>query len=109
MPPREFLLKYSEKSRSSIRSAYFALKFFHENVLKQKFDENIPLAKNKGKLPIVLNKDEINKMFESTLNLKHGLVLMFFYYTGIRLNELVNIKWEDINFQRHNQSENCER
>ena len=26
LAPREFLLKYSEKSRSSIRSAYFALK-----------------------------------------------------------------------------------
>ena len=97
---RDFLLKYSEKSRSSIRSVYFALKFFHENVLKQKFDENIPRAKNKSKLPVVLNKEEINKMFESTINLKHRLVLMFLYYTGIRLNELVNLKWEDIDFQR---------
>ena len=100
LQPREFLLKYAEKSRSSIRSVYFALKFFHENVLKQKFDENIPLAKNKGKLPIVLNKNEINKMFESTINLKHKLILMFLYYTGIRLNEIVNLKWEDIDFQR---------
>ncbi len=100
LSPREFLLKYSDKSRSYIRSAYFALKFFHEAVLNQKFDEKIPLAKNKGKLPIVLNKDEVNKMFESTLNLKHRLVLMFLYYTGIRLNEIVNIKWEDTDFQR---------
>ena len=100
LSPREFLLKYSDKSRSYMRSAYFALMFFHENVLRQKFDEGIPLAKNKTKLPIVLNKDEVNKMFESTLNLKHRLVLMFLYYTGIRLNELVNIKWEDIDFQR---------
>ena len=61
--PREFLLRYTEKSRSSIRSAYFALKFFYENVLRQKFDERIPLAKNKGKLPIVLNKEEVNRLF----------------------------------------------
>ncbi len=100
LAPREFLLKYSDKSRSYMRSAYFALKFFHENVLKQKFDEKIPLAKNKGKLPVVLNKDEINKMFESTMNLKHKLVLMFLYYTGIRLSEIVNLKWDDIDFQR---------
>ena len=98
--PREFLLKYSDKSRSYMRSAYFALKFFHENVLKQKLDEDLPLAKNKGKLPVVLNKDEITKMFESTINLKHRLVLMFLYYSGIRANELVNLKWEDIDFQR---------
>ena len=100
LSPREFLLKYADKSRSSIRSVYFALKFFYENVLSQKFDEKIPLAKNKGKLPVVLNKDEVNKMLESTLNLKHRLVLMFLYYTGIRLNEVVNLKWEDIDFKR---------
>jgi len=98
--PREFLLKNSDKSRSTMRSAYFALKFFHEYVLSQKFDEKIPLAKNKGKLPIVLNKDEIMSMFESTINLKHRLVLMFLYYTGIRVSEIVNLKWEDIDFQR---------
>ncbi|MBI2653581.1 tyrosine-type recombinase/integrase [Candidatus Woesearchaeota archaeon] len=100
LSPREFLLKYSDKSRSYMRSAYFALKFFHENVLNKKFDEKIPLAKNKGKLPVVLNKDEVNKLFESTLNIKHRLVLMFFYYSGIRANEIVNLKWEDIDFQR---------
>ena len=97
---REFLLEYADKSRSSIRSTYFALKFFYENVLRQKFDENIPLAKNKGKLPIVLSKEEVSRMLESTLNLKHRLVLMFLYYTGIRLNEIVNLRWEDMDFQR---------
>lgn len=100
LAPREFLLKHSDKSRSYMRSAYFALKFFHESVLKQKLDEDLPLAKNKGKLPVVLNKGEINKMFESTMNLKHKLVLMFLYYSGIRANELVSLKWEDIDFQR---------
>ena len=98
--PREFLLKYVEKSRSSIRSVYFALKFFYENVLGQKFDERIPLAKNKSKLPVVLNKDEVNNMLEATVNLKHRLVLMFLYYTGIRLNEVINLRWEDIDFDR---------
>ena len=100
LQPREFLLEYADKSRSAIRSVYFALKFFYDNVLRQKFDENIPLAKNKGKLPVVLNKEEISNMLESTLNLKHRLVLMFLYYTGIRLNEAVNLKWEDIDFKR---------
>ena len=100
LAPREFLLKHSGKSRSYMRSAYFALKFFHEAVLSRKFDEKIPLAKNKGKLPVVLNKGEVNKMLESTLNLRHRLVLMFLYYSGIRVNEIVNLKWEDIDFQR---------
>ena len=98
--PRKFLLRYTDKSRSSIRSVYFALKFFYENVLRQKFDEQIPLAKSKGRLPIVLSKEEINSILEATLNLKHRLILMFLYYTGVRLNEVINLKWEDIDFQR---------
>ena len=56
LQPREFLLRYADKSRSAIRSADFALIFFYENVLRQKFDETIPLAKNKGKLPDDLSK-----------------------------------------------------
>ena len=91
---------YIDKSRSAIRSVYFALKFFYEHILNQKFDEKIPLAKNDGKLPIILSKEEINRMFETTLNIRHRLILMFLYYTGIRLDEIVNLKWEDIDFQR---------
>ena len=42
---REFLLTYSNKSRSTMRSVYFTLKFFHENVPNEKFDEQLPLAR----------------------------------------------------------------
>jgi len=31
--PREFLLYYTTKSKSTMRSAFFALKFFHENYI----------------------------------------------------------------------------
>jgi len=84
--PREFLLSYSNKSRSTMRSVYFALKFFHENVLNEKFDEQLPLAKSKQKLPVVLNRSEIQKLFEVTTNLKHKAVLGLLYYAGLRLN-----------------------
>ncbi len=98
--PREFLLRYTEKSRSAIRNAYFALQFFYEKVLGQLFPENIPLAKSSGKKPVVLGKDEIHRMILSTYNLKHRLLLAFLYYSGIRLDEIRNLKWEDINFER---------
>lgn len=45
---------------------YFALKFFYENVLNEKFDEKLPLAKKSLKLPLVLSREEINKMIEAT-------------------------------------------
>ena len=74
-----------------MRSAYFALKFFHENVLNTKFEEKLPLARKSLKLPLVLSKEEISKMVESTNNLKHKLVIMFLYYADLRLDEARNL------------------
>jgi site-specific recombinase XerD len=98
--PREFLLSYSNKSRSTMRSIYFALKFFYENILNEKFDEKLPLAGSKQKLPVVLNRSEIQKMFEVTTNIKHKVVLTLLYYAGLRLNEVRNLRWQDIDFDR---------
>ncbi|HEC75658.1 MAG TPA: integrase [Thermoplasmatales archaeon] len=97
---RDFLLSYSNKSRSTIRQAYFALKFFYENVLHERFNEKIPLVKKKVKLPIVLSREEISKMIEIMGNIKHRLILMFLYYAGLRLDEVVNLRWQDIDFDR---------
>ncbi|MBI2668435.1 tyrosine-type recombinase/integrase [Candidatus Woesearchaeota archaeon] len=99
--PREFLLQYTEHSNSTMRTTYFALKFFHEKILKQNFEEQLPLAKRSGKLPIVLSRDEINQIFHVTINLKHRLVLMLLYYSGIRLHEIINLSWEDFDFTRN--------
>ena len=98
--PREFLLSYSNKSRSTMRGAYFALKFFYKNVLNERFDEKLPLAKKDLKLPVVLSREEIKRMIEVTTNIKHKLVLMFLYYAGLRLDEVRNLKWQDIDFER---------
>lgn len=98
---RDFLLDHTHNSRSTVRSVYFALKFFHEQVLHQKFDESLPLAKGSTKLPSVLNREEVKGLFDVTFNLKHRLILMLLYYSGMRLNELVNIKWEDFDFERN--------
>ena len=97
---RDFLLSHSNNSNSTMRGAYFALKFFHENVLNENFNERIPLAKRSLKLPIVLSKEEICRMIETTKNLKHKLALMFLYYAGLRLSETINLKWNDIDFER---------
>ncbi len=97
---RDFLLSRSDKSRSTMRVNYFALKFYSERVLNKKFDEDIPLTKKDKKLPLVLNKKEIHKMIDVTYNLKHKLVLMFLYYAGLRLNEARNMRWTDLDFER---------
>jgi len=96
---KEFMLSKTNKSRSTLRSTYFALQFYFK-VLDQEFDEKIPLAKNRAKLPVVLNKKEVEKMIEMTTNINHKYVIMFLYYAGLRLNELVHLKDSDIDYNR---------
>jgi site-specific recombinase XerD len=98
--PRDFLLSRANKSRSTMRLYYFALKFYFEKVLGRQFECEIPLVKKDNKLPVVLNKKEILRMIEGTYNLKHKLVLMFLYYAGLRLDEARNLKWTDFDFER---------
>lgn len=97
---RDFLLKYSDKSKSTMRGVYFALKFYYENVLNRKFDERIPLAKKRLGLPEILSKEEISRMIEKTSNIKHKLVMSLLYYAGMRMSEVISIKWKDIDFDR---------
>jgi len=98
--PREFLLLYSDKSKSTMRSIYFSIKFLYENILNKNFEEKLPLARESLKLPIVLNKEEITKMIKYVNNIKHRLIIMFLYYAGLRLDEVRNLKWQDIDFNR---------
>lgn len=99
--PRTFMLDLSDRcSRSTVRSAYFSLTFFYRYVLHQPFDEGIPLAKRGGRLPTVLNREEVHSMIDSAVNVKHKVLLMLLYYGGLRLSEARSLRWEDLDFER---------
>jgi site-specific recombinase XerD len=52
------------------------------------------------KLPTVFSKDEIKKMLDLEKNVKHRLLLMLAYSSGLRVSEVVNLKREHIDFSR---------
>ncbi len=98
--PREFLLAYSDASASTMRAAYFSLKFFYNNVLREPFPEELPLAGKDAKLPVVLSRAEAKAMLSGTDNIKHRAILAALYYAGLRLSKAINLKWVDIDFDR---------
>lgn len=78
-----------------------ALKLFYSLTGKQplKF-KNIEYPRAEKKLPIVLSQEEIQRMFDACHNLKHKVILALIYSTGIRVSELINLKWEHIDRSR---------
>ena len=83
------------------RNYHSAIKKFYEICLgqKEKF-KYIPYARKDRKLPIVLSQDEVQKMFSVCENLKHKVILALLYSCGLRVSELINLRWADIDRSR---------
>jgi site-specific recombinase XerD len=74
-----------------------ALRFYYRNVLKWDVEAlQIPRARVKDKIPPVLTMAECMSIFSVVENPKHKLMLMLGYGAGLRLNEIIHLRWEDI-------------
>ena len=62
--------------------------------------QKIPYPKSEKKLPIVLSQDEVQKMFDVCENLKHKVILTLLYSCGLRVSELINLQWTNIDRSR---------
>lgn len=62
--------------------------------------QKIPYPKSEKKLPIVLSQDEVQKMFDVCDNLKHKVILALLYGCGLRVSELINLKWNNLDRSR---------
>ncbi|MGB1283775.1 MAG: tyrosine-type recombinase/integrase [Polaribacter sp.] len=78
-----------------------AIKFYFEKVKhKPKMFFNIPRPKQPSKLPKMLSKTEIKRIFNEVHNSKHLLILQLCYGMGLRVSEIVKIKIAHISSER---------
>jgi len=78
-----------------------AIKSFYEITVGMPIKlDKIPFSKKDKKLPIVLSQDEIQKMFDVCENIKHKTILALLYSVGLRVGELINLKWSNIDRSR---------
>ncbi len=96
---REFLAKIIEPNTQ--RGYHSAIKKFYEICLgqKEKF-KYIPYCRKDKKLPIVLSQQEIQRMFDVCENKKHKVILALLYSCGLRVSELINLKWQHVDRSR---------
>ncbi|MEM4755969.1 MAG: tyrosine-type recombinase/integrase [Candidatus Woesearchaeota archaeon] len=108
MKPKEYLylLIKKEKSDETIRAACFAIKFYL-SIIKKEDDEfsqvltELPNVKREKKLPIILSKQEVEMLISATKNINHRLIIQLGYSSGLRVSEIINLKWQDIDFDRN--------
>ena len=86
-------------SASSQNQAFNALLFVFRHILKKDFDgfEDIPRAKRKPYIPVVLSREEVDAVI-ARLRYPYGLIAKLLYGCGLRLSECVNLRVQDINF-----------
>jgi len=106
--PREYLLGLIDKKASdeTVRSACFAIKFYLNAIKKDSAEmqgilDNLPNVKREKKLPVILSKEEIKKLISATKNINHRLIIQIGYSAGLRVSEIINLRWEDVDFDRN--------
>tara|TARA_R110001583_G_C5605221_1_gene404851 strand:- start:23 stop:1201 length:1179 start_codon:yes stop_codon:yes gene_type:complete len=90
--------KYSISSQRQFISALKLFSVFHKDC---KID-NLELARPKKDklLPTVLSQNEVIKILQCTLNLKHRAILGLLYASGLRIGELINLELKNIDIDR---------
>jgi integron integrase len=94
-----FLAVEKRVSASSQNQAFNSLLFLYRHVLKEEFGdmEDIPRAKRKPYIPVVLSREEVDKVI-SCLSPPYDLIAKLLYGCGLRLFECMNLRVGCFNF-----------
>lgn len=102
---KEYLYHCKEKrgvSNSFINQAISAIKILKQDVLGQEWNEKIKIKRPRRDTPLpdILSKQEVIKLIERTSNPKHKAILALLYSSGMRREELLNLRLVDIDSTR---------
>ena len=85
------------KAWRTIKIYVAGLRWYYTHIENNEaFAFKIPYPKEERDLPVVCSREELFKLFNASLNLKHKVMLMLLYSSGMRRNELLDLKIEDI-------------
>jgi site-specific recombinase XerD len=101
---RDYMLHLIDKekvSRAYHDQAVSAIKFLYDRVLNMpKTVGSLPRPRKEKKLPIVLSREDVIRIFESVNNIKRKAILMLAYSAGLRVSEVVKLRVQDTDTKR---------
>ena len=91
-------LQYNKNRAWRTIKVYTAgLRWYYANMENNPdFAAQIPYPKEEKDLPKILSRSELKRFFSDCKNLKHRVMFQLVYASGLRRNELLNLKIEDI-------------
>lgn len=95
---------YVERKRawSTCNVIVHALRFFYHTTLdSERTHFTIPSARRPSRLPDILSREEVARLFVNASTPQHRTMLVTAYATGLRVSELVRLKLTDIDADRH--------
>lgn len=82
---------------STLNVYFSAYRFVYQKVLKRAVSAfSIPPRGRSGKRPGVLNREEVGRLLSAPRNLKHRALLALTYGSGLRVSEVVRVRFTDI-------------
>jgi integrase len=96
-----YLVKEKKASVSTQNIAINSIKFYLEHVYtgeRRVYYTERP--RKEYKLPVVLSEGEVLELLERVNNLKHRILLFLIYSAGLRLSEVLGLRWTDIEADR---------
>ncbi len=92
-------IKDENISKSTQNQIISTFKAFYGRLLEQHYKVSDLYRPNKEEhLPKSLEPEEIVRLFAQVSNLKHKCTLMLMYGSGLRVGEVVRLKWQDLDF-----------
>lgn len=96
-----YLIQDKKVAYSSFNQAVCALRFLYTHTLRVPWPVTmVPFGKRPKTLPVVLSRNEVDRLIQCTANLKHRTFLMTLYSGGLRFSEAANLRLPDIDSDR---------
>jgi site-specific recombinase XerD len=97
-----WLIREKGISASQQNQRINAIKFYYEKVLGRASEfYNIERPRKGFELPKVLSENEVLAILRASSNLKHKAIMGTIYSAGLRRGELINLRIQDIQFDKH--------
>jgi len=87
-------------SKTYFKHLVYGLRFFFRMYDRETRALKLPSIKFDQKLPVVLSRQELKRLFMAPKRLKQRVIFCLIYAAGLRISELCNLRISDLDFDR---------